>query len=174
MIFEYYTNKSMTAELNQKKAEMRAATEKLAHSFNPSPPDINSIFVALTNHLNSNPSIFSAAFAFSSEIKNSAPFVFRGENGLEQKDIASKIDYTKLIWYEVPLNLGQAIWSVPYFDFGGVSEDILLTTYSIPLFNQQDSSFFGVLTSNYLLARIEKLPSIPELSPAFSLLAFGV
>ena len=100
--------------------------------------------------------------------------MFRGENGLEQKDIASKIDYTKSIWYEVPLNLGQAIWSVPYFDFGGVSEDILLTTYSIPLFNQQDSSFFGVLTSNYLLARIEKLPSIPELSPAFSLLAFGV
>ncbi len=162
----------MTAELELKKAQIRAATEKLAQSFNPSPPDINSIFVALTNHLNSHPSIFGATFAFSSQIKNAAPFVFRSDNGLEHKDIASKIDYTKSIWYEVALNTGQAAWSVPYFDFGGASEDILVTTYSIPLFKKQDSSFFGVLTSNYLLAKIEKPPSVPELTSVFSLLAF--
>jgi len=163
----------MTAELEQNKAEIQAATGKLAEIFNPSLPDINSIFFALTNHLSIHPFIFGATFAFASQIKNAAPFVFRGENGLEHKDIASKFDYTKAVWYEVPVNIGEPIWSVPYFDFGGASEDILLTTYSIPLFNQQDSSLIGVLTSSYLLAKIEMPLSVPELISVFSSVALN-
>jgi sigma-B regulation protein RsbU (phosphoserine phosphatase) len=150
----------MTAGLEQNKTAIQAATEQLAENFNFSFPDINFIFSTLANHLNINPAIFGATFAFSSHLKNAAPFVFRGENGLEYQDIASKFDYTKALWYDVPVNTGKAIWSVPYFDIGGASEDILLTTYSIPLFNQQDSRLLGVLTSHYLLAKIEMLPCV--------------
>ena len=145
----------MTAELEQKKAEIQAGTKDLAEVLISNLPEADSMFFILTNYLNRYPSIFGATFAFSSQIENSAPFVFRGEKGLEYKDLASKFDYQKAIWYEVPVNLGEAVWSVPYFDFGGSSEDVLLTTYSIPLFNPQDLSLIGVVASNYLLAKLE-------------------
>jgi hypothetical protein len=167
MTSDLLPRKVMTAELEQKKTVIQAATEALAECFNISLPDISSIFLTLTNHLNINPVIFGTTFAYSSHIKNAAPFVFRGDSGLEYTDIATKFDYTKALWYEVPVNIGAAIWSVPYFDIGGASEDVLLTTYSIPIFNQQDSSLLGVLTSNYLLAKIESIPSYcPQLTSA--------
>jgi sigma-B regulation protein RsbU (phosphoserine phosphatase) len=156
--------KLMTAELEQNKAEIQAATKNLAEVFISNIPEVNSIFFVLTNYLNSNSSVFGATFAFSSDIKNAAPFVFRGENGLEHKDLASKFDYTKAVWYDVPVNLREPVWSVPYFDFGGSSEDCLLTTYSIPLFNPQDLSLIGVLASNCLLAKLEIPLCVPELT----------
>ena len=154
----------MTAELEQNKAEIQAATKNLAEVFISNLPEVNSMFFVLTNYLNSNSTIFGATFAFSSHIKNAAPFVFRGEKGLEYKDLASKFDYTKAVWYEVPMNLGEPVWSVPYFDFGGSGEDFLLTTYSIPLFNLQDLSLIGVVASNYLLAKLEIPLCFPELT----------
>jgi len=51
--------------------------------------------------------------------------------------------------------LGEAVWSRPYFDVGGAGEDVLLTTYSIPLFDKTDSSLIGVLTSDLLLGTFE-------------------
>lgn len=141
------------------RAEIQTAIEELANDFDPNPTNIDSIYHSLTNYLNNQPLIFGAAFAFSPQILKMSPFVFRGDNGMEYKDIAHNIDYTTAIWYEVPVNRRKALWSVPYFDFGRAGESLLLTTYSIPLFKQEDSSLIGVLTSDLMLAKIlEPLP----------------
>lgn len=55
------------------------------------------------------------------------------------------------VWYSVPAETGEAVWSPPYFDVGGAGESILLTTYSIPVFSGDD--LVGVVTSDILLAQ---------------------
>lgn len=59
-------------------------------------------------------------------MENSSPFVFRGETELERTDIADNIDYTEVIWYQVPVEMENALWSDPYFDVCGAGEDIAL------------------------------------------------
>ncbi|KYC38621.1 hypothetical protein WA1_36185 [Scytonema hofmannii PCC 7110] len=76
-------------------------------------------FDILENYLSENSAVFGAAVAFNPEIQNAAPFVFRGETGLERTDIGNAIDYTTAVWYSVPVEQQQAFWSVPYFDIGG-------------------------------------------------------
>ncbi|MCA1993081.1 MAG: cache domain-containing protein [Coleofasciculus sp. S288] len=146
----------MTTKLEKQRAEIQSAVEELAKNFPTNPTNIESIYNVLTDHLNRNPFIFGAAFAFAPEISNASPFVFRVEKGLEQKDIAAELDYTQALRYSVSVEIGQAVWSVPYFDIGGAGEDVLLMTYSSPLFNYEDSSLLGILTSDLLIAQLEK------------------
>ncbi|MBD2776725.1 cache domain-containing protein [Iningainema tapete] len=152
-------SKKITAK---NRAEIETALEELAKNFAPNPANIDSIFCKLINYLNHQPLIFGAAFAFSPKIFKMSPFVYRGDNGMEYKDIAQSIDYTTAIWYEVPVNQKKALWSVPYFDFGRSGESLLLTTYSIPLFQDGDQSLIGVLTSDLMLAKIIEPISVCE------------
>lgn len=138
---------------------IQEATEKLASYFQPLPLDIDDIFTVLKNHLRQNSAILGTAFAFSPEIRLSCPFVFRDINGFKSKDIAKNFNYNNTVWYDVPVKQRKAVWSVPYFDIGKAGEDILLTTYSIPVFDE-DFRLLGVIISDLLLARLEDIQKI--------------
>ncbi|NES06101.1 MAG: hypothetical protein F6K22_26810 [Okeania sp. SIO2F4] len=99
-------------------------------------PPINEVYEFLENYLNDeeNSTVFGTALAYNPDLESSSPFVFRGETGLERVDIADNFDYTQAIWYQVPVEMEEALWSDPYFDVRGAGEDIALTTYSIPLY----------------------------------------
>ncbi len=140
----------------QTKIIIQQATKELVLYFQHTPLEINEIFSFLTSHLQKNPEILGNAFAFSPEIRSSCPFVFRGINGFESRDIAKGFPYNNSIWYDVPVKKRKAVWSVPYFDIGKAGEDILLTTYSIPVFNEH-SMLIGVIISDLLLASIEEI-----------------
>ncbi|NJL80018.1 MAG: hypothetical protein HC836_30170 [Richelia sp. RM2_1_2] len=152
-------NRKVVNHREQTRKIIEKATEELAFYFQNTDLDINDIYIYLTNHLQQNPEIFGNAFAFSPEIHSSCPFVFRVKNGFASKDIAKEFGYTNTIWYDVPIKQKKAVWSVPYFDIGKAGEDILLTTYSIPVFNKY-SMLIGVIISDLLLAKLEDIQKI--------------
>ncbi len=135
---------------------IQEATVELVPYFQDIPVDINDIYASLTSHLRKKPEILSSAFAFSPEILCSCPFVLRNKSGFQSKDISKDFMYANAVWYDVPVKQRQAVWSVPYFDIGKAGEDILLTTYSVPVFNK-DSKLMGVIISDLLLARLEDI-----------------
>lgn len=135
---------------------IQEATVNLVPYFQHIPVDTNDIYASLTNHLRKKPEILGSAFAFSPEVFCSCPFVLRDKSGFQNKDIAKEFIYANAIWYDVPVKQRKAVWSVPYFDIGKAGEDILLTTYSVPVFNQK-SEVLGVIISDLLLARLEDI-----------------
>lgn len=147
-------NKKVANDRNAVKRIIQEATEELACYFQKIYLNRDCIFAYLTTHLQENPEIFASAFAFSPEICVSCPFVFRDVDGFKNKDIANQFGYTHSAWYDVPIKQGKAIWSVPYFDIGKAGEDILLTTYSVPVLNK-NFKIVGVIISDLLLAKLE-------------------
>lgn len=135
---------------------IQESTEELSFHFQNQLLDIDDIFSLLKYHLQTNSAIFASAFAFSPEISLSCPFVLKDITGFKSRDIAKQVVYTNAIWYEVPIKQKKAIWSVPYFDIDKAGEDILLTTYSVPVFNH-NSKLVGVLISDLLLARLQDI-----------------
>lgn len=135
---------------------IQEATEELATCIQHIPVDINDVYACLTNHLIKRPEILGSAFAFSPEVFCSCPFVLRDKSGFQSRDIAKEFMYANAVWYDVPVKQRKAIWSVPYFDIGKAGEDILLTTYSVPVFNI-DSKIIGLIISDVLLARLEDI-----------------
>lgn len=160
--FAIIRNKTVVNKRDRTRKNIQKATEELADYFQHIPSNIDDIFDFLRNHLRRNPAIMGSAFAFSPEIRSCCPFVYRGINGLENKDIAQEFCYTNTVWYDVAVKQRKAVWSVPYFDIGKAGEDILLTTYSIPLYNE-NSRIMGVLISDLLLAKLEEIPKIEEI-----------
>ena len=152
-------NKQVISNRDKTRKVIQEATEELASCFQHIPPDIDDIFDCLINHLRKNPAIFGSAFAFSPEIYSSCPFVFKGINGFESRDIAKEFQYTNTVWYDVPVKQGKPAWSAPYFDIGKAGEDILLTSYSVPVFDK-NSKLMGVIISDLLLARLEDIQKI--------------
>jgi len=151
-----FKDKKSANHRDETRKVIQEATEKLVSSFGHIPSDIDYIFTCLKNHLQNNPEILGSAFAFSPEIICSCPFVLRDKNIFTNKDIAKVFMYANAVWYDVPVKQRKALWSVPYFDIGKAGEDILLTSYSVPVFNQ-DSKLVGVIVSDLLLARLEDI-----------------
>lgn len=89
------------------------------------------------------------------------PYVYRQVSGLGSVDLAKSYDYAQQDWFKKPQELRHAVWSEPYFDQGG--GNILMCTYSIPLFSQDDEKKFkGVVTCdvslNWLSSLLISLP----------------
>ncbi len=160
--FAIIRNKTVVNKRDITRKNIQKATEELADYFQDIPSNIDEIFNCLRSHLRRNPTILGSGFAFSPEIRTCCPFVHRGINGLESKDIGQEFCYTNTVWYDVALKQRKAVWSVPYFDIGKAGEDILLTTYSIPLYNK-NSRIMGVLISDLLLAKLEEIPKIEKI-----------
>lgn len=72
-------------------------------------------------------------------------------------------DYLNKDWYRVPMELGHACWSEPYFDEGGGNQS--MATYSCPL-KDEDGKLIGILTSDislqWLSSRIDELTPYPD------------
>ena len=157
--FAIFKDKAVVNRNEKTRRVIQEATENLVSSFGYIPSDIDYIFTTLKNHLQSNPEIFASAFAFLPEILCSCPVVLRDENGFKKKDIAKGFMYANAVWYDVPVKQGKPAWSAPYFDIGKAGEDILLTSYSVPVFDKNDK-LIGVIISDLLLARLEDIQKI--------------
>ncbi|MEM6400101.1 MAG: cache domain-containing protein [Cyanobacteria bacterium P01_D01_bin.116] len=154
-----FKDKRAASHKDETRKVIQAATEELVASFGHIPSNIDYIFTSLKNHLQNNPEIFSSAFAFSPEILCSCPFVSRDKNGFKNKDIAKNFIYANAVWYDVPIKQKKPVWSAPYFDIGKAGEDILLTSYSVPVYDK-DCKLIGVIISDLLLARLEDIKKI--------------
>lgn len=113
----------------------------------------------LKNYLNENPNIYGAAFAFVPQERDgkqfkSAPYVYRDGTIFKEKSLETNYDYTKEKWYSEPVKLRKQVWSEPYYDVNGAGADVLLTTYSIPVYTtDKPPVLIGVATSDILIRK---------------------
>lgn len=104
----------------------------------------------LTEHLQKNPLIYGATFAFAptttdGKTHRAAPYLYRSGNEFKQVDLPEAFDYTVSEWYATPVETKSPAWSNPYFDAGGGG--VVMVTYSIPMFDRENN-LIGVLTSD--------------------------
>ena len=157
--FAIFKDETVVNRRDETRKVIQEATEELVSSFGHIPTDLEYIFTTLIKHLRKNPEVFASAFAFLPEILCSCPVVLRDKSGFIKKDIAKEFMYANAVWYDVPVKQRKSVWSAPYFDIGKAGEDILLTSYSVPIFDK-NSKLIGVVISDLLLATLEDIKSI--------------
>jgi signal transduction histidine kinase len=117
-------------------------------------------FVALM--VKGNNEILGACIAFEPYSRNPkekycAHYYYRTTDSILYKQLGNdQYDYFTLDWYQIPRELGIALWSEPYFDVGGV--DQLVSTYSVPLYDRRNGQkkFIGILTIDLSLDWFQK------------------
>ncbi len=92
----------------------------------------------LRRSVENNPEIFGAALAFEPfytdpSRKYYSPYFYKNGDSLIFKYLGdAQYDYFSMDWYQIPRELGRALWSEPYYDEG--AGNALMTTYSVPLY----------------------------------------
>lgn len=74
-------------------------------------------------------------------------YYYRKEGKIEFINIGNDAyDYFYMDWYQIPKELGKALWSEPYFDAGGAN--MVLSTYSVPIYFEKNGKkeFVAILT----------------------------
>jgi phosphoserine phosphatase RsbU/P len=121
----------------------------------------------LAGSVNSSDEIIGACLAFN---RNSqwpektgclTPYAWRTEKGIQYTDISENgVVHDILDWYFLPAELKRPVWSEPYFDEGGA--DMLMVTYSAPVYEKETDAFMGVITSDVSLEGLSGvLDSLP-------------
>ncbi|MBP7654878.1 PDC sensor domain-containing protein [Candidatus Dependentiae bacterium] len=149
-------------------AQLKINTEKklteLANTLKDKKLEPKEMYGILKNFIEQNPDILASAFAFAptekdGKIIKTSPYIYRNEGKILEKDLIDFYDYTSpnQKWYTETVKSGAPMWSEPYYDDGGAGADILMTTYSIPLYSSDtDKLFIGVLTADLLISKKNK------------------
>ena len=106
--------------------------------------DIFGMAVALEPH-----SLIETAADFS-------PYYYRTGDAFAYADLAdSNYQYKNRAWYSDPKKLNTAVWAEPYLDEGG--GNVLMTTYSTPIYLRDDKTFAGIATADIQLSWLDEL-----------------
>lgn len=96
-------------------------------------------------------------YAFDTHRLYFAPYYYRERPGsIAFRWLGSaRYRYFTMDWFQLPRELGRAVWSEPYFDEGG--GNILMATYSVPFTHTVagEARFAGVVTADIALAWLE-------------------
>jgi len=111
----------------------------------------------LKDTVRTNPSIFGTTvafepYAFQPDRRYFAPYVFRKDNDVALTWLdGMSYRYASFDWYQIPRELGKAVWSEPYYDEG--AGNIIMTTYSAPFFKSHSTSreIAGIVTADISL-----------------------
>lgn len=121
---------------NKNMATIEIALDKFVITLQTNPPAMDSLPVRIRTYLSSNSTIFygsTVAYLDAAGKVFNSPYLYR-KNGIIMQtslmDTAYKID--KQNWLRLPIDLGHAIWTSPYFDAGG--GEIWMRTRSVPIF----------------------------------------
>ena len=116
-----------------------------------------------------NPEIFGTAAAYEPFGRHPqqeffAPYTFRAPLGITHINLGGPgYRYHAMDWYQIPRELGQTIWSEPYFDEGG--GNTLMATCSVPFYQGQGAGHgegrhvAGVVTADVSLDWLKRLVS---------------
>lgn len=113
--------------------------------------------------LANNPEIYGMAIAFEPYFLEQselyfAPYYFRSGGRISFSMLGSpSYRYFYMDWYQMPKELGRAIWTEPYYDSGGGRA--LMTTYTVPFYRTVDGKkiFAGVVTADIALDWLEEM-----------------
>lgn len=117
----------------------------------------------LKDTVRGNPSIFGSAiafepYAFLPSRKYFAPYVYRQDNNVVLTWLdGTSYRYAAFDWYQIPRELGKAVWSEPYYDEG--AGNIVMTTYSAPFFKSRagNREIAGIATADISLEWLSEM-----------------
>ena len=111
--------------------------------------------------LNTNTAIYGMTVALEpntliTSLGDFSPYYYRKNSNIAFADLAdSSYQYKKRDWYTKPKSLNSPVWSEPYLDEGG--GDVLMTTYSTPIYLDDKKSFAGVATADIRLSWLDEI-----------------
>lgn len=160
-------------------ADVESATESMVWVVKDNLDDADFMFHVCEKTLEYNPYIMGVAVAFEpyyypSEGKWFGPYAsFDSEGNLVSYQCGTEnYDYFNEDWYHLPKTRNSSVWLDPYYDEDNLEHglDQYLTTYSVPL-SDDDGNFFGVLQSDISLRDItDKLTSLEGYEHSYSML----
>ncbi len=90
-------------------------------------------------------------YGFDETVNGYGPYFYHGAKGLEFVQLAdADYNYFQWEWYRQPRDLGEALWTEPYFDDGG--GNVLMTTRTVPF--RREGLFWGVATIDIALDQL--------------------
>ncbi|HIK36162.1 MULTISPECIES: PDC sensor domain-containing protein [unclassified Thermosynechococcus] len=106
------------------------------------------------NHLAYGMAIAFTPYSFSPRKRLFAPYVYKNNGTLVQKDTGRIYDYTqpRWDWYSEAIRTGQSRWSDPYFDEG--AGDVWRVTYAVPF--RRQGKVRGVATVDVALETLQR------------------
>src|SRR5271157_415373 len=104
-------------------------------------------------------------YAFEPHLERFAPYFFRAEGGIKFEQLGTdSYDYFSKDWFRVPVKLGKAIWTDPYFDEGG--GNVAMITYACPMFDKREEASTGrlraVVTADISLRSLNDLANAKQ------------
>jgi len=85
-----------------------------------------------------------------------SPYYYRKGNDLVYSDLAANnYRYWTWPWYSEPKKRNAPVWSEPYLDEGG--GNVLMTTYSTPVYLTDKKTFAGVATADIALSWLDAI-----------------
>lgn len=132
------------------KTAVEQALPKVAQQLLAERPDTAGMVQIFQAYLQANPNVYGIAFAppppAAGASPAASPYVYRSNGGFQTADLGSNgYEFWRMVWYTRPKALRRPVWSPRYFDQGG--GNIVMTTYTIPMFDQ-NNQFYGVVTSD--------------------------
>lgn len=184
--YSYFTARGLLLEELEAKARYMAlstahrieifekSVEKIAQgaarTFQESDGSKEAAYRLLHRVVEENDEVFGSAIAFNpeghgSEKIYSAPYVHRKHDQLIEKDIGEEnYRYDVWDWFTLPRDMGQAIWTEPYFDEGG--GNALMVTYAVPVYRKDDPErLWAVVTCDVSLDWVSNLLGTLRLGP---------
>ena len=160
-------------------ADVESATESMVWVVKDNLDDADFMFHICEKTVEYNPYIMGVAVAFEpyyypSKGKWFGPYAsYDSEGNLVSYQCGTEnYDYFNEDWYRLPETRNSSVWLDPYYDEDNVEHglDQYLTTYSVPL-TDDDGKFFGVLQSDISLKDItDKLSSLEGYEHSYSML----
>jgi sigma-B regulation protein RsbU (phosphoserine phosphatase) len=121
----------------------------------------------LRGTLEANPGIYGSTiafepYAFSSDLRLYAPYLYRRDGQIEMRRLESSytdVPYFYWDWYQIPRELEAIEWTEPYFDEG--AGNILISTCSVPFYDNAGGvhRLRGIVTTDVSLDSLTKLVS---------------
>ncbi|MCK9399302.1 MAG: ATP-binding protein [Bacteroidales bacterium] len=147
-----YLTKSTVSKIEKVLSSIQRVPDNFAQIYQQNDFDEAEMNRLLRMMVENNKDIIGACLAFEPFFKNQSEkfysfYYYRKDDKIEFLNLGNdQYVYFYMDWYQIPKELGTALWSEPYFDTGGA--DMLLSTYSVPLYSEKDGEkkFVGILT----------------------------
>ncbi len=157
-----YLTTSTVAKIEKVLSSIKRVPDNFAFVFEKDKLDEAGINQFLKMMVENNKEITGACLAFEPYFKKPTEkfysfYYYRNGDKIDFMNIGNdQYDYYYMDWYQIPKELGKALWSEPYFDTGGAN--MVLSTYSIPLYFEKDGKkqFVAILTIDLSLDWLQK------------------
>lgn len=144
--------------------------ENLAEFLGQSDYTRDQLFRLIRSTVENNPEVYGSGvvfepYAFDPKSYYFGPYFYRNQDKLEFTNLGGNTyRYFTMDWYQIPKELGRAVWSEPYYDEGGAG--ILMSTYSVPFYKMEGGTkrFMGVVTADVSLQWLQAIVSSIRIS----------